>query len=173
MTKTELEKQIAEMQEQFNKIQKQLEELKQVKVEETSRKRWKPELNEVYYFVGDSGFVSSCSWDNDERDNWRYLNGNVFETEQEAEEHKKKLEIQARFRNFVEEKNEKIDWNDDRQKKFFLYYTYYDKMLLDCYECMYKSQGTIYASSEQILRDAIAEIGENSIKKYVLEVEDE
>ena len=38
------------------------------------------------------------------------------------------------------------------------------------YYCTIKIQGIIYASSEQIIWDAIKEIGEDNFKKYVLGV---
>lgn len=171
MTKTELEKQIAEMQEQFDKMQDELNKLKQVKVEEP--KRWKPEVGDLYYCVCDGGTIIQDVWEDCITDNWRYLTGNIFKTKQEAEEHKKKIEIQAQFKNFVEEHSEKLDWTDAYQKKYHIYYCHSNKTIETDWLNTSKIQGAIYASDAHILRDAINELGEENIKKYVLEVYDE
>lgn len=167
ITKTEMEKKIKELEDKVAEMQDELNKLKQVKTDEP--KKWKPELDEDYYFVNDCGRVGVNSWDNDIADSWRYLNDNVFKTAIEAEEHKKKLEIQADFKNFVEDRTDKLNWNDGNESKCYIYK--YNNGIDIGYDWTCKTQGTIYASSEQILRDAVAEIGEENVKKYVLEVE--
>lgn len=126
MTKTELEKKLTEMQEQFDKMQKQINELKQVKVEEKPKEKWMPKSYEEYWFVSDTGEIYCSVWTNTHQNRWRYLTGNVFKTEQEAKEYKKKIEIQAQFRNFVQERNDELDWNDVKNK-WYMYYSYYRK----------------------------------------------
>lgn len=161
------------LEEKIKILENELVEVKEQlkKEKEKINKRWKPELYNLYYFMGSDGDIYRSYWKNDKIDNWRYLNSNVFETEQEAEEHKKeKLEIQARFRNFVEERSEELDWNDYNQSKWYMYYNHYRKEIMFLDETFNKNQGTIYASSEQILIDAVEEIGENNVIKYVLEV---
>ena len=170
INKTEMEKKIKELEEKQAELQKLINELKQDKIEEP-KKRWEPEIDEEYHFVNDCGFVSVSHWENDVTDNCRYSNGNIFKTEQEAEEYRKKLEIQAYFKNYVEERNGELDWNNSDQDKYCLYYNYFNKMIeIDNYSA-YKYQGTIYSSNIKILKDAIAELGEENIKKYILEVE--
>lgn len=172
MTKTEYEKRIEELEEKQDELQKQINELKQVKVEE-QKKKWMPEYSKEYWFVGDNGEIYMSIWGGSCHDKWRYLTGNVFKTEQEAEEHKNKLKVQAQFRNFVEKRNEELDWENNNQEKYFLNYSYnYEKIIIS-FTWVCKYQDVIYASSEQILQDAIEEIGEENVKKYVLEVEDE
>lgn len=151
-------------------IESLMNELKEINKEEKINKRWEPEIGETYYYSHSLGLVSSAIWDNNRADDWRYLTGNVFKTEQGAKEYRKKLEIQAQFKNFVEERNEELDWEDDNQCKYYLYYNYYLKQIMigNIWICKYSFQ--VFASSEQILRDAIAEIGEENVKKYVLEV---
>lgn len=173
MTKTEYEKRIEELEDKQAELQKQLDELKRVKIEEPLKKRWKPEPYHTYYYIGSDGDIYYCCWHNDIVDDWRYLTGNVFRNQKEAEGHKKKIEIQAQLRNFVEERSDELDWNDVGEEKWQIYYSVTKKELRTNYVMYAKTLNTIYASSEQILRDAIAEIGEDNIKKYVLEVEDE
>lgn len=137
-------------------------------------KRWKPKMNEKYWYVTDAGIIDWAYWyDDDEIDNWRWLNGNVFKNEEEAEEHNKKLEIQAQFRNFVQERNDELDWENVEQDKYHLYYSHNNQEISIGCMWMCEAQGIIYASSEKILRDAIVEIGEYNVIKYILEVKDE
>lgn len=171
MTKTELKKQIKELKEKQAELQKQIDELKQVKVEE-QKERWKPDLGEKYYFVNSYGNIDYALWNNNNFDNWRYLTGNIFKTEAETEEYRKKIEIQSQFKNFVEERSEELDWKNPKQLKYFLYYDYITYELGCDYNNSHKHQGTIYASSEQILKDAVEKIGEENVKKYVLEVKE-
>ena len=139
------------------------------KVEDPQSKRWKPKYNEIYWLVSNET-IYEAHWFNDNGDKWRYLIGNCFETEEEAEEYKKKIKYTARYKNYIEEHSEPLDWNDTNQCKWFAELCYdSNKIAVECYYS-YKSQGTIYASSKQIILDAIKEIGEDNFKKYVLGV---
>lgn len=163
MTQQEYENKIKE-------LEKQIEELKMAKFEKPQSKRWKPKYNNDYCYIGSKGNILFNKWYDDVYDEWRYLNGNCFQTKKEAEEYKKQIEYTARYKNYIEEHSEPIDWNDEEQEK---YYTFYHvdtlKIEVDC-SWICKTQGTIYASSEQIVWDAIKEIGEDNFKKYVLGV---
>lgn len=169
VTKTEYEKKIKELEDKQAELQKQIDELKQIKIEE---KRWKPEPYEEYWFISDSGEIYCSVWTNTHQNRWRYSTGNVFKTEQEAVEYKKKIEFQSKFKNYVEERNKELDWENDNQEKWFMYYSITEKEIRTNYALYAKSQGVIYASSREILKDAIKEIGEENVKKYILEVED-
>lgn len=163
MTKQEYENEIKELKER-------LERLETEKIEEPLSKRWKPEYNETYYVVVSQEDITDYIWDGGYFDKWSYLTGNCFKTKEEAEEHKKQIEYTARYKNYIEEHNEPIDWNNQLQNKFAVYYDCSDKIIDVEQVKTYKDQGTIYASSEGILWDAIKEIGEDNFKKYVLGV---
>lgn len=161
---------LEECKNEIKELKERLEKLEAEKIEKPQQlKRWKPEYNERYNIIDDNGETCDLRWDDDRYDNWRYLIGNCFKTEEEAEEYKKKIEYTARYKNYIEEHSEPIDWEDKEQEK---YYPTFDSSQIEYqYSRFYKQQGIIYASSEQILEDAIKEIGEDNFKKYVLEVE--
>lgn len=48
--------------------------------------RWKPALNEDYYYINRLGEIHSLVWYNDFDDRAFYAMGNCFATEKEAEE---------------------------------------------------------------------------------------
>lgn len=163
MTKTEYKNELKE-------IKERLEKLEAANIEEPQTKRWKPEIGDEYWAHSINGVVSNLNWRNDVVDKWNYLIGNCFKTEDEAEEYKKKIEYTAQYKNYIEDHNEPIDWENRMQKKFAVYYDCDTKTIGVEQIKTFKDQGTIYASSEEIIHEAIAEIGEHNFRKYVLEV---
>lgn len=157
MTQAEKDKLIKELQDK-------LAEAEKIKVDDS--KRWRPEDNETFWYVGYDGTVYNSDFGFDYE--WLYLTGDCFKTQEEAEEYKKQIEYTARYKNYIEEHSEPLDWgNDDQPKHFSFLETYYNEIRIN-YALTYKRQGTIYASNEQIIIDAIKEIGEDNFKKYVL-----
>lgn len=161
MTQAEKDKIIKELQEK-------LAEAKKIKVEDG---RWKPDENMKYWHVNNKGFCTYGYYINDSYySNWNYLTDNCFKTKKEAEEYKKQIEYTARYKNYIEEHSDPLDWKDINQPKHYSFLdTYYNQICIN-YVCIRKTQGTIYASNEQIISDAINEIGEDNFKKYVLGV---
>ena len=167
MTQQEYENKIKELQDE-------LEQLKATKIEAEQPKRWKPNQNQAYWAIARTGRIENYYWVNDRVDDWLYLIGDCFKTEEEAEEYRKQIEYTARYKNYIEEHSEAIDWsNNDKnehQTAWGAYYDYIDEEISVDQTRKFKEQGKIYASSEQIIWDAIKEIGEDNFKKYVLEV---
>lgn len=140
-------------------------------IEKTSKKRWRAHKGDIYWHAGTDGKTYVSFEYYREYDDFNYLIGNYFKTEEEAKEHKKKLIYQQQYRDYVNEHNKcEFDWKNQHQ---FKYYAYYNN--LSCIEISYaflfKHQGVIYATSRQIIEDFIKEIGEDNFKKYILEVE--
>ena len=162
MTQQEYENKIKELQDE-------LEKLKAAKIAD-SGKRWKPNQSLEYWLVC-NGDVAVCNYRNTTFDIWNYLTGNCFKTKEEAEDRAKEIEYTARYKNYIEEHSEPIDWENYNQRKFF---ARYDHRCTNGIEInnwyAVQFQGVIYASSEQIIKDAIKEIGEDNFKKYVLGV---
>ena len=148
-------------------LQDKLAEAEKIVVEPN---RWKPKEDEDYWLIIEGGNARVLSWNNDNIDEWFYLTGNCFKTEEEAEEYKKQIEYTARYKNYIEEHSKPIDWKNATAKKYFAQFCFDDNEVSvgSYYSC--KEQGTIHASSEQIIWDAIKEIGEDNFKKYVLGV---
>lgn len=166
MTKKELEQKIEQ-------LQKQLDELKNVKIDGTKIK-WIPERYETYYFVESDCSISYCKFYNDDFDNGCISVGNCFQTKEEAQFIVDKIKYTLMFKHYVEEHSEPLDWNEREQEKWrIVYNNIAHKIDIDfCYDKHIKYQGSIYASSEQILKDAIEYVGEDNVIKYVLELED-
>lgn len=160
MTNKELEQKIKE-------LENQIAELKNAKVED---KVWKPDEEEKYWFVNSNGCVDWVWWHNEDYYIFDYEQGNCFKTKEEAEEHLKKLTIQGKFKTYVREHSDELDWDDGSQPKFYIYYGFDCCKINRTYILAAKRQGTTHASSEQILRDAIEYIGgEEVAKKYLFD----
>lgn len=97
--------------------------------------------------------------------------GNCFRTEKEAIFAGRCDYYTKRFETYVNRHTEKIDWDNDNQVKYNAEWSHFRREIdfADVRCC--QMQGTTYASSEQILKDAINDIGEENFLKYVMKVE--
>lgn len=135
-------------------------------------KVWKPEDNEKYFYVSGRGVINICRWINDTTDNGCYEIGNCFKTKEEAEFALEKAKVEAELRRFAEENNEyEIDWEDDDQKKWFIYINCDTKKIDIIYNTVLKTH-CIHFSSKEITKQAIDYIGEERLKKYYFGIED-
>lgn len=138
-------------------------------------KVWKPKYGEEYYYINDYNEVarSYCGHGDYSADKDLYEIGNCYETEEKAEFERDCQLYLTKYKRWLEEHNEPIDWTNEKQDKWYAYYDYkYNMIFIISYLYHTKNQGTLYATSEQIIKDFIAEIGEDKFKKYILRVED-
>ena len=105
---------LQEYENEIKELKERIEKLETVKIEEPQSKRWEPKFTDEYYCVDSVGNIILSSWEDDKIDAWRYLTGNCFRTKEEAEEYKKQIEYTARYKNYIEEHSEPIDWKDDK-----------------------------------------------------------
>lgn len=96
--------------EEKDKLQKELEEL-------SKPKRWKPRLDEKYYYISDWGKTLWSYYSNDE---FRYKTRNCFKTKEEAEEELERILFVNEVRDFIEEEND--GWEFDLLKHREFYY---------------------------------------------------
>ena len=160
-----------ELQQKIDELQKQLDELKNVKIEE-KQKKWKPAVGEKYYSIGHDGSVDKFAFDDASFDNDCVKLGNCFATREEAQFVADKIKYTQKFRRYVEEYSDELDWENENQTKWHIAYDFEEHHIEINFDEYFMSQGTIYASSKKILEDAIAYVGEDEVKKYILEVEE-
>ena len=122
---------------------------------------------ECYYYCcdyGETGVTTEMGFDGD---NFRYETGNYFLTKAEAEEYKKKLILQQQYKDWC---RFNIDWNNDGQAKW--YCTISKGNICYNWQKFTKTQGVVYAKSEERIKEFIDKVGEDDFKKYILEVEE-
>ena len=145
-------------------------------VEETNKNKWsEPKVNEQYFYIMSDGIVDYNTCDNDDIDKLFQSFGNCFQTEEQADLMAEKLQVIHELEKFAFENNtEEIDWNDDGQKKFFLYYSYSANQVLVNYVISMKEIPlNVYFTSEEIAEKSVEAIGEERLIKYYFEVEEE
>ena len=144
-------------------------------VEEKNKNKWwepKEDEEELYYIINDG--IDYCYYKNDAADKFLMSTGNCFQTEEQAEFMAEKLRVIHELEKFAYKNNEEeIDWNNDGQKKFFLYYSYSANQVLVNYVISMKEIPlNVYFTSDSIAEKSVEAIGEERIKKYYFGVEE-
>lgn len=155
-------------------LQDEIEKLKKIKVEEPKKKSiWKPAQNESYYIYY-AGHTTNARNTQTTLDDVRFKDFEYYKTEEEALYGGLVHRYTEMFRRYVEEHSKPLDWNDIGKNKWFLKWSFYEggDIIFDC-NSKIKTQGVVYASSMEVLEDAIEFVGRDNVKKYVLGVIDD
>jgi len=171
MKKEELKKRVEELEKEIDELKSELEK------KETVGEIWKPKRNEKYYYINytcDNG-VDSYINNLDNVDSRLIESGNCYQTGEKAEFEANREKYTRLFRQYVEQHSEPLDWNDRYCKKFMTYYNYNKKEIEywtydENDSFIMKDAFQIYASSEEVIQEAIEFIGEDNFKKYILEI---
>ena len=123
---------------------------------------YKPEIGDVYWLVDSDGDVISTIWrDITVYDIHRLSQGNVFRTREEAEHHKKKLDVIGKIRLAAMDdiaENGELDWGDDKIK-YYLFYYHNGKHWSVSHAYMAHHHSTIYFKTKASAEQCLADIG--------------
>ena len=159
------------LEERIKEIEKQLEELKEQLTEENNKyKRKRLDYGDYYWFLNNLGEAVMAFDDyNEYEDNFKYLIGNYFKTEEQAENYKQKLLIEQELKDIAMElnKGEEIDWDNTNQDKYYIEYSFYGDGILYSFHSYTKIQGTIYCLDINFKHVAIERIGKERLIKYL------
>lgn len=156
------------MKEILDRISELEQQLAVLKTEiKKGNKRWRSKNGDLYWLVGSNGKPDWSYEFNRDSDSFRYDTHNYFQTEEEAQRYAKVLETERQLKKFADEHNSEIDWSNNNQEKWHLYYNYsYYKVGISNHYWT-KEARVIYFSSEEIAEQAIDEIGTDEIKEYL------
>lgn len=151
---------------EIEKIKQELKSLQERldKLEQTEQDgQWEPEYGEMHYLLTSAGIADVDKWLDTELDKDRLLVGNVFRTNEKAKFEEEKLkvikELKQYSREFIHgENNWHVCYNFNHDDIFYDY----NRVI---------KRTTLYFDSENIVRQAVQEVGEDRVKKYYLEVE--
>ncbi len=132
---------------------------------------WKPEEGETYFYISSVGDVESETYDSDTYiDNARLEFTNIFRTEEEANIMAIKLQIIAKLR-----KLSNVDFNEDfdEQKWYITYNHRTESIECDTTYHVQRMPFCIYFKNQEDCGKAIDTIGEENLKKYYFDVEEE
>lgn len=151
-----------ECEERIAKLEKELDELKKVEIEDVEF----PRYNENYWFVNSNGDIDGTQWRNTKKDNYRKTFLRIFRS---GEECKRYLVIQRAFK----KKSGKFEpnWKDVSQDKCYLYYDY-DEDSIEIRWAWSNRATTLYFESREVLEELIECFGEEDIKKYYFGIEE-
>ena len=155
----------------IDEIEKQLEELKNqvnsIEFEGIKKcVRQKPEYEEKYFFVDSS--IDYQFWEETKTDLFRFNTGNCFKTEQEAEDYKENLLTKQALKDLALELNNgvEIDWKNEEQPKFYIYYNYDRNLLSSHWYYVVKTQD-VFCLNNEFLTIAKDRIGEEKLTKLI------
>lgn len=151
-----------EYKERIAKLEKELDELKKVEIEDDEF----PRYNENYWFVNSNGDIDGTQWCNTEIDNYRKDFLRIFRSGEECERY---LEIQKAFKD--ESKKFEPNWKDTTQSKYCLYYDSYKNSVV-IHLVITVQHKTLYFKSEKVLEELIERFGEDDVKKYYFGIEE-
>lgn len=151
-----------EYEERIAKIEKELDELKEVGIVDDEF----PRLGEQYWFVNTDGYVVYAYWGDSTIDNYRKDFLRIFKTKKEC---KRYLEIQKAFKE--ESKKFEPNWKDCTQDKCYLFYDY-DRDSIGISWAWSNRVATLYFESREVLEELIERFGEEDIKKYYFGIEE-
>lgn len=132
------------------------------------KKRWKPEIDESYFRILASGYVSSDIWRNDHIDNYAYNLRNVFKTREEAEFEVERKKIMAELQDYADEHNGEITHPSDA---FWLGLDEDDMEIIVEDNSFFPPVGAVLFSDVDTACNAIEAIGEDRIIKYMFGID--
>lgn len=136
------------------------------------KKRWRADYGEYYYTIFSDGYIDRPCENNHSTDDLRYKLGNYFKTPEEVKfELEKRLVYQELKDYAMEHNNGEIDWDDENQYKYYIFYTNRSGILLIDWCKIRNNMCGIYFTSKQIAQNAIETIGEDRIKKYIFGID--
>ena len=123
---------------------------------------WELEIGDEYYYISNCGSIERTYWNFDNFDRAHLSQGNSFLTKEEAEFELKRREVVTKVRKYARPfKYGKLN-----------FYPYYEKTnaTIDFYTNCYSQANHDYFASEDDIRKAIEDVGEEDFKKYYLGV---
>ena len=159
-----------------NKMDALMKEYK-AKVKEVKKKE-EPfmEKGQEYFCIDSTGFVCSNIYSNNLIHQRRLNIGNCFPyTEENKEEVEKEVKLiaerrklQSQMEQFARLNNEEeIDWNDERQDKYYLYIDYTENNIRKGYALSSRHFNTVYFTSEEIAKKALDKFGDRIRELYI------
>lgn len=149
---------------------KKLQELANLNKEEQEKKeikkRWRPNLGEIYFRINWDDIVS-LTWENDTYDNKYYNVRDIYKTREEAEFELERRKIMAELQNYADEHNGEIA---HPSYAFWLVLDEDDMSITVENDSFLPPVGTVLFSNGDIAYDAIETIGEDRILKYMFRV---
>lgn len=165
-----LEKTIEDLQSTIKDLQSTLDKAQEELKNLDSYEKFVPKEDEEYYYLNSQG---NLDWDNNDTyfDKQRIAFYNCFKTKEEVQLEREKILVRRMLEDIANRLNgsEKVDWSNDCQRKFSIFYGSIGNSLGQSLDYMIKRQGTVYCLSNDFLNVAKEEIGTERLIRYIKE----
>lgn len=159
MSEKELEERVAQLEKELSTLKGKLK----------NKDEFEPKRGEEFYTIYSTGYISREFRDVDDK---RILFGNWFKTREDAEKQSEYNRVMNRYRKYVKYYSEPLDWNNFDQHKYYLEYDVaLEELKANCCT-IFRKAFQIYASSEEIIKQAIiySAVSEENFKRIVFGV---
>lgn len=142
------------------------------RLSEKKKPYWVPKNGEPFWYINNVGDAECSCFDYSISEHRFYLAiGNYFKTEEEAKEAMTRMQMQTKWKRLSLEAGEADNPWDGKHKHVFTFWDYLNETLdIDFNEVCF-SEKTYFPTADSI-KAAIAELGEENVKKYILGVND-
>jgi len=141
--------------------------------------RWKPEIDEYYWYISLKCLVDSTTWQNTVMDKGKYALANVYRTEEEAQaaldQQLATVRVLDRIAELNAEQGWKCDWNAHNQEKYFLCFDHDDNTsgtLGSLYRKCFQFLPTSHYGSNQTIETVIKEMESDCLLMLGVEIRD-
>lgn len=157
-----------ELQNEINKTKEHLANMEKM-LEQCEYERWKPKINERYWYIAIEGSAEQQINVNHWVDQCHFKALNCFKTREQAEAEAEKNLVRRMLEDIARRlnKGEKIDFKDNKQAKYYLRYNI-DQGGFDVdLDFNIVRVGVTYCLDRNFPEIAIREIGEEKLKRYL------
>ena len=156
------------LQNTFDSLRKVIETDKEEQKKKETKNHWKPITSEKYFFTYSNGDVDSVIWTENKADKGRYGLRNVFRTKEEAEFEVERRKIMTELQNYADEHNGEIAHPSDA---FWLGFDEDNMLIIVEDDSIFPPVGTVLFSDADTAYNAIEDIGEDRIIKYMFGID--
>lgn len=159
---------IQQMEQTVEQLLAKAEELKQ-QIEKAKEQEdiW-PKEGDQYWFAMPNGNVDHSVWDDIQCDKNRMMFGNVHRTKEDVKRYTQKRLIQVELERLAakawKEVNEQVNWTDEHQSKYHIYYDYIDKEFIVTANSTCHYIGQVFFPTKESASEAVKTIGEERLK---------
>lgn len=156
------------LQNTFDSLRKVIETDKEEQKKKETKNHWKPITSEKYFFTYSNGDVDSVIWTENKADKGRYGLRNVFRTKEEAEFEVERRKIMTELQNYADDHNGEIAHPSDA---FWLGFDEDNMLIIVEDDSIFPPVGTVLFSDADTAYNAIEDIGEDRIIKYMFGID--
>lgn len=163
---------IQQMEQTVEQLLAKAEELKQqIEAAKKEEDVW-PKIGDKYWVVDCIANVVFHYWQGDTYDESAMKFGNVYKTEEDAENYVQKRLVQVELETLAKkawkESGKQIDWTNERQSKYHIYYDYIDKEFIVSGNSNSQHIGQVFFPTKESVMNAVETIGGERLKKLFM-----